>query len=235
MRRLLIILPLITFTAITLAPDSVFAASCPAGQYGASITAPSSSADTYGYYSHDGIYKRNYTSPALSAGQWSATWDSIGIAKGIASCNGTSGRNGTTTNSSDSFTNTANGEYCWCKMTEWTPNGGTTQSLAGAWVFFPGSSASSCARTCAYYCAGRVVSDSGSRSAVFGAVGACNLCPDASGFYTGASGTNAPTAANGGITSDGGNAITSCYAPSGTTYHDAMGTFTFSSNCAYTN
>lgn len=233
MKRVLIILPLIIFTT-----NSSFAV-CSAGYYiGDSITAPTSSANNYGYYSHDGKNKSGYTSLALSAGEWGAKWKSIGVAKGIASCNDTQGTYASTIGSSDSWTNSANGKYCWCKMTEWTPNGGTTQSLAGAWVSATDSymyTATACANRCALNCAEGMATSSTVRPAMFGAVGACNLCPDAAGFYTGASGTTAPTVANGGITSDGGNAITSCYAPSGTTYHDAAGTFTFSSNCAYTN
>ena len=213
MRRLFIILSLIIFTTDTFA-------ACSAGYYEQSVdfTAPTSNPDKYGYYTHDGMYKSNYTSPALSAGQWSATWNSIGIAKGIASCNGTSGSYATTTNSSDSFTNTANGLNCWCKMTEWTPNGGTTQSLAGAWVFNFGYSASFCARYCAPDCASRVRSNSGFRSAVFSAAKAsCATCP------------------TGGTSVAGATAITQCYVPTSTTMTDTAGTYHFSSNCYYSN
>ena len=217
MRRLLIIVPLITFTAITLTPDSVFAVSCPAGYYGgASITAPSSRANTYGYYGFDDD-AYNATSPALSMSQWSATWNSIGVAKGIASCNGTSGTSNSTSGSSDSFTNSANGRYCWCKMTEWTPSGGTTQSLAGKWVFnHDYSSASDCAVYCVSYCTGNLDTYN-FRSAVFRAVGACTACP------------------SGGTSTAGATAITQCYKPANTNYTTTAGTYHFSSNCYYTN
>ena len=209
MRRFFIILSLIIFTT------NSFAVSCPAGYYGgASITAPSPYPDKYGYYGFDGD-KYNYTSPALSAGEWSATWNSIGVAKGIASCNGTKGISNSTSGSSDSFSTSTTGQYCWCKMTEWTPSGGTTQSLAGKWVFNHNySSASDCAPYCVSYCTSHL-SNSSFRSAVFGAVGACTACPD------------------GGTSSAGATSVTQCYIPTTTTFTDSIGTYNYSENCYY--
>ena len=215
MRRFLIILSLIIFTT------NSFAVSCPAGYYdtGASITAPSSNPKKSGYYSHDGTNKDNYTSPALSAGEWSATWNSIGVAKGTASCNGTYGTVNSTSGSSDWFSTSTTGQYCWCKMTEWTPSGGTTQSLAGKWVLNTTdfSSASYCAYACVIYCSAGFSDSSAYRSAAFGAVEACVACPD------------------GGTSTAGATTITQCYLPANTNYSDSKGTYHFSSNCYYSN
>ena len=65
----------------------------------------------------------------------------------------------------------SSGKYCYCKMTSWTPNGGTQQSAASSWVFtFDFSSDASCADSCASGCAIDVKDDSVSRRAVFGSV-----------------------------------------------------------------
>ncbi len=77
----------------------------------------------------------------------------------------------------DAFTNASSGQYCWCKMTSWTPTGGDTCSVSsGAWVvvYMEGGydNAADCRGHCAADCADIVDEGQGLfRIAVFGAVG----------------------------------------------------------------
>ncbi len=65
----------------------------------------------------------------------------------------------------------SSGKYCYCKMTSWTPNGGTKQSPASSWAFlYDYSDAADCANNCANDCAVSVKNDSNFRRALFGSV-----------------------------------------------------------------
>ena len=74
----------------------------------------------------------------------------------------------------NTFTATASGQgsdqYCWCKMTSYTPNNGSACNIASpSWVFLnDGGSASNCAHYCADDCAHDVVISAFFRRAVFG-------------------------------------------------------------------
>ena len=161
---------------------------------GSAITAPNTNANSFEYKSH--IYpsgSNSQNNSSLSAGEWSATWNSTGTIKGIASCNAVPGdnhswawggdssdwtmpaNNGLMSNSADA--NDSSRRYCWCKPTSWTPSGGSEQLLSAAWVFFNGGGdASNCANYCAAYCADYVRSIADFRSALFGVVGASSQC-----------------------------------------------------------
>lgn len=64
----------------------------------------------------------------------------------------------------------SSGKYCYCKMTSWTPNGGSQQNAAASWVFpkVDYSDAAHCASYCAHACASNVQPFSAFRGAVFG-------------------------------------------------------------------
>ena len=77
----------------------------------------------------------------------------------------------------NTFTATASGQgsdqYCWCKISSYTPNNGSVCNVASpSWVFIGDvESASNCADDCAVFCAGHVVTSPGFRRAVFGVAG----------------------------------------------------------------
>ncbi|MCQ2581946.1 MAG: hypothetical protein MJ170_03115 [Alphaproteobacteria bacterium] len=109
-----------------------------------------------------GAYSSNTATYGLTTDQtWGVTFDGYGNVKGIASCNGTNGtRNQSTT---DNFSQTDKGQYCWCKMTE---------PAASRWVFRDDChSAADCADMCADICGNNVQSATDFRSGVFGSVG----------------------------------------------------------------
>ena len=74
------------------------------------------------------------------------------------------------------YQTTDSGQYCYCQMDGFTPNGGTREIVTSApWVFhLDDGSANNCAYRCAYYCADVVGSDDeyslAFRAAVVGAV-----------------------------------------------------------------
>jgi hypothetical protein len=120
--------------------------------------------DSYGYLTADGSDSRNAT--GLSNGEWTTTWNAYGTVKGTSMCSETSGTYAKTGNPSS-----AEGKYCWCKMTGWTPKGGTEAPAASLWVFSSTiGSASVCAGSCASNCGSAVCYVSGMRSGVFGSV-----------------------------------------------------------------
>ena len=119
-----------------------------------------------GYKSADGSFSENAT--GLSNGEWTVTWNKYGTVKGTSMCSKTSGTSGKTGNPSNT-----EGQYCWCKMTGWTPKGGTEAPAASLWVFdYTVSKASVCAGNCARHCGEdvRYYSVSAVRSGVFGSV-----------------------------------------------------------------
>ena len=119
----------------------------------------------------------------LSNGKWEVSF-SYGTVKGTAYCSGKSGyvndKTGWNTDSSnwsatESELTGASGEakYCWCKVTEYTPDGGEMcVSASESWVFVPGfTSASKCASDCVQECTHRAYYDNDSsrsfRAAIF--------------------------------------------------------------------
>ncbi len=162
------------------------------------LTYDDSDFTTYGYYSHDGQYIENESTYGLTAGGWAVKDTGGGIIKGIASCNNstmptivgtmvTAMVNGTMTQEQalaavygscesdaikpgNTFSSSSGGQYCWCKMSSYTPSGGSACNVASpSWVFRRDyGSASSCALECARNCAGGIVDNTGFRRAVFG-------------------------------------------------------------------
>ena len=161
------------------------------------LTYDESDSTTYGYYSHDGQNKANESTYGLTAGGWALKDTSGGITKGIASCNSTMPTimetimtamgNGTMTEEQaiaavygscesdaikpgNTFSSSSSGQYCWGKISSYTPSGGSVCNVASpSWVLIGGfESASACARSCADNCVGSVVAIPYLRRAVFG-------------------------------------------------------------------
>ena len=115
----------------------------------------------------------------LNNGEWQDNF-SYGTVKGTSYCSGKSGDNHNWQwggNSSDwsateSELTSASGvkRYCWCAATAYTPSGGNQCNVASpSWVFASDIGVSSeCARECADYCTGYVMSYGDFRRAVFG-------------------------------------------------------------------
>ena len=117
----------------------------------------------------------------VSTMTFSVDYGYLGSITGHAQCSSQSGIgvwNGAST--SDEITISAtlpdsSGQYCYCTLDGYTPNGGTTQSLSAPWVFHRDiGDAPFCADDCAGSCAGRLWNDDAHflvfRSAVFNAV-----------------------------------------------------------------
>ncbi|MFQ6777975.1 MAG: InlB B-repeat-containing protein, partial [Alphaproteobacteria bacterium] len=105
-------------------------------------------------------------------GSWGTSF-SYGDITGISSCNGTAGNHNSLkwdndssnwTRPGDTFTQDSTGQYCWCKITGYTPTGGTLQSLSSSWVFL--SATNDCAYYCAFACADFLQNDAGFRPAL---------------------------------------------------------------------
>ena len=147
------------------------------------LTYDNTDSTAFGYYGHNGQYKLNESTYGLTAGEWALKDTSGGIIKGIASCNSTNGEGGVYDSCAsdaikpgNTFSSSSGGEYCWCKISSYTPSGGSACNVASpSWVFphdiLFASSVSSCARYCAVYCANGVESDPDFRRAVFGVAG----------------------------------------------------------------
>ena len=129
-----------------------------------------------GYYSHDGQNKKNESTYGLTAGGWAVKDTSGGIIKGIASCNSTNGAGEYDSCESDAikpgntFSSSSSGQYCWCKMSSYTPTGGNVCNVASpSWVFYNDlGSASGCASHCVVGCMRYVGTSADFRRAVFG-------------------------------------------------------------------
>ena len=132
----------------------------------------------YGYNSNNGQNSTNASIYGLtSTGTWAVKDTSGGIVKGIASCNGTNSLGEYDSCESDAikpgntFSSSSGGQYCWCKISSYTPSGGSACNVASpSWVFYDDNgSASLCASNCASSCAiGGVVYDLDFRRALFG-------------------------------------------------------------------
>ncbi|MBQ3785608.1 MAG: hypothetical protein II843_04430, partial [Alphaproteobacteria bacterium] len=149
--------------------------------------------DPSGYY---GSYEHNGSKYGLTEDYtWAVEFTNGGVARGIASCNGTAGNpvdslmegimNGTISMDTEeemqfymetvssaygscnsgvfkpngAFTRgTTGGPKCWCKMTSWTPSGGSACNTASSrWVYIADADMNAwytgCAGMCAEYCA----------------------------------------------------------------------------------
>lgn len=139
-----------------------------------------------GYLSNDGEHSSNADTYEISHnGEFVVDYGNKGKIHGYAQCSTRSVTNPWYSHSnifeSDHFTETlpdSTGQYCYCRLDGYTPNGGTLQSLSTPWVFsntFPLSQPGSCERNCADICAFdlRTMSDYlAFRAAVFGSLGA---------------------------------------------------------------
>ena len=141
---------------------------------------------------------QNQISYGLSPGEWALKDTTGGVLKGTSSCNSTTtivfdivyqGTSMTpaqeaamlwntcdadTLKSGDTFSATASGQsedkYCWCKMTSYTPYGGTACNITNSsWVLnVKFESASGCAINCASQCAIFARDYDNFRRAIFG-------------------------------------------------------------------
>ena len=161
------------------------------------LTYDDSDSTAYGYYSHNGQWKENESTYGLTAGGWAVKYTSGGIIKGIASCNSTMPTimetiwtaldNGTMTEEQaraaeygscasdaikpgNTFSSSSGGQYCWCKMSSYTPSGGSVCNVASpSWVYgYSYGSASNCENSCADECSQRIADNADFRRAVFG-------------------------------------------------------------------
>ena len=166
------------------------------------LTYNSSDSSTYGYNSNNGTNTHNTSTYGLtSTGTWAVKDTNNGVIRGIASCNSTGSNTYDTMlaalmpgiimtseqfnalygscssdaiKPSNTFSTSSSGQYCWCKMTSYTPSGGSACNIASpSWVFFDDfGSASVCADYCASSCAlavlGNVVGLDDFRRVVFG-------------------------------------------------------------------
>ena len=97
-----------------------------------------------------------------SKGDWCVQFDDY-IVSGTSTCVADE----TTSKNYDSAK--SDGKDCYCKMTSWTPNGGSQQNVAGAWVLlFDIFNAADCASNCALKCADNVMEAPDFREPVFG-------------------------------------------------------------------
>ncbi|MFQ6777878.1 MAG: InlB B-repeat-containing protein, partial [Alphaproteobacteria bacterium] len=111
---------------------------------------------------------------SMSPGEWAVDF-SYGTITGRALCSTTNGD----VYKADTPDVSGTGNYCWCKMTGFTPSGGSLQSMSSSWVSKGGtaySDADSCANWCEYNCTDIVLSDSRFRGALFGKGSAKSEC-----------------------------------------------------------
>ena len=95
---------------------------------------------------------------------WAAEFTNGAVLKGIASCNSTKPNeipmeyyiscNSDAISPGNTFNSTSTGEYCWCKMTSYTPNNGSACNVAdSSWVYYSALiPEANCGHTCAYNC-----------------------------------------------------------------------------------
>ncbi|MFQ6777974.1 MAG: InlB B-repeat-containing protein, partial [Alphaproteobacteria bacterium] len=135
--------------------------------------------DRRGSYGADSYNTDTYN---ITEDQSWATEFSYGVVRGIASCNDTAGNHNDYRYDNDSsnwsrpgdtFTQDSTGRYCWCKITGYTPTGGTLQSLVSSWVFYSDrEDADKCAGGCADACANDLLDDVYFRPALLGSASA---------------------------------------------------------------
>ena len=168
------------------------------GSQVSALTYNGSDATAYGYYSHNGQYTANTGIYGLTAGNWAIRDTNGGIIKGVASCNNTfpteifntvmtAMQNNTMTEEQiiaatwgscnsdaiqpgDTFTPTAQGQYCWCKITSFTPSGDSACNVTTSlWIYYNDyENVSNCASDCANDCRDASFDSSDFRRAMFG-------------------------------------------------------------------
>ena len=148
------------------------------------------------------------------------TWTSGSVkctARGVLACNNTPGDvMGSSSGSDDSWTSTNNGRYCWCKITQWIPDGSGAINLSASWIFDAGfSNSTDCSNGCGCAAAAFWKLQSTVFASVRQSTSTCESCP------------------SGGTSTAGATEITQCYVPTTTDFTDAAGTYHFSSNCYY--
>ena len=136
-----------------------------------------------GIMSHDGTQQYNANPYGLTTGTWALEFTNGGVARGIASCNNIKSNiwdtalaalvedndvetfgtllwgtcNTDTFKPGDTFDNSVDGQYCWCKMTSYTPNNSDACNISSsAWIFLGDYDDPS---ECAYQCAGDCLVD----------------------------------------------------------------------------
>ena len=107
-----------------------------------------------------------------SKGDWCVQFDDY-IVKGTSTCVSDYSDEAYAQKASNQSLSAAqsSGIYCYCKMTSWTPNGGSQQNAASFWMFRNDFLyTTDCATYCATYCASSVYGNLAFRGAVFGAL-----------------------------------------------------------------
>ncbi len=98
---------------------------------------------------------------------WSATFN-YGTITGTSLCSSTAG---TTVGGTGTPDESDTGEYCWCRMDNFTPTNGDTISAQSLWVLSgSNSSADECAGVCAYYCGFPAMNASIMREGLYGSI-----------------------------------------------------------------
>ncbi len=138
--------------------------SCPSGQYNIGFSQcidVSQDGTAYGYIKHNGTSSKAADYGLTENGTWGATLYTGDKVTGIASCNSTKSTRGETT--TEEFSQSSEGQYCWCKM---------TSPFASRWVFLNDYfSVVTCANSCASNCGYFVQNNSAFRSGLFSSVG----------------------------------------------------------------
>ncbi len=128
---------------------------------------------SYKEISGDEDYVGTYNNcPSVWYGEWCTQFDEY-VVKGTSTCvtDYSNEKYKQKASNQDLSAGKGSGKYCYCKMTSWTPNGGTKQSPASSWVFRSDySDAASCADHCVLGCALNVLNHSDFRGALFGSV-----------------------------------------------------------------
>ena len=125
-------------------------------------------------YSADGkcsvFQNKSWTSASTSwcndlyKGQWKVQFD-YGLVRGETACDtdgGVEKRIGTPAGK--------DGQYCWCHVIQYTPDGGNTKKLSLSWMYDYGqTSHGACEYSCAHRCASDIRTDSAIRKKMFNA------------------------------------------------------------------
>lgn len=118
------------------------------------------------YRSNNGTGNNSGNITGLEKGEGEATFSS-GIASGKALCSITSGSNYNQGTPNESAT----GQFCWCKIDGFTPNGGSKQNLTSFFVLRDNfGDANNCANNCAASCMNGFSGDGTFRASMINAV-----------------------------------------------------------------
>ena len=98
----------------------------------------------------------------LYKGEWKVQFD-YGLVRGTTTCDtdgGVEKRLGTPAGK--------NGQYCWCRAIQYTPNGGSAKNLSLSWMYNYGqTSHEACEHSCAHRCASDIRTNSAIRNKMF--------------------------------------------------------------------